>query len=172
MLTGSPRPSACGNALPTRTSIGFPAGPVRSRDHAFNSPPTRLPAAQDSYDLGLPPEAYLKHRCFALYQPRRRKVRSRALPPPHQPSPSRAALRRRVYPPPHQPSPAAGLLRLPLKGGLIEIYWKPCAGLYHSPLEGESVRQGLCPQSNRWGGRNRRDRHIGDPARSLAGGGR
>ena len=42
---------------------------------------------------------------------------------------------------------------------------------YHSPLEGESVRQGLRPQSNRWGGRNRRDRHIGDSARSRAGGG-
>ncbi len=34
----------------------------------------------------------------------------------------------------------------------MEFYWKPCAGLKHSPLEGESVRQGLRPQSNRWGG--------------------
>jgi len=25
------------------------------------------------------------------------------------------------------------------------------------------VRQGLRPQSNRWGGRNRRDSQIGDP---------
>ena len=41
----------------------------------------------------------------------------------------------------------------------------------HSPLEGESVRQGLRPQSNRWGGRNRRDRQIGDPARGRTGGG-
>ena len=67
---------------------------------------------------------------------------------------------------------AARLLRLPLQGGVIEFYWKPCAGLKnHSPLEGESVRQGLRPQSNRWGGLNRRDRRIGDPARSRAGGG-
>ena len=41
--------------------------------------------------------------------------------------------------------------------------------LYHSPLEGESVRQGPRPQSNRWGGRNRLDRQIGDSARSRAG---
>ena len=74
-------------------------------------------------------------------------------------------------PPPHQPSPAARLLRLPLKGGVIEFYWKPCAGLKHSPLEGESVRQGLRPQSNRWGGGNWRDRQIGESARSRAGGG-
>ena len=40
-----------------------------------------------------------------------------------------AGLRRRVCPPPHQPSPAARLLRLPLKGGVMEFYWKPCAGL-------------------------------------------
>ena len=65
----------------------------------------------------------------------------------------------------------ARLLRLPLQGGVIEFYWKPCAGLKHSPLEGESVRQGLRPQSNRWGGRNRRDRQIGDSARRQAGGG-
>ena len=59
---------------------------------------------------------------------------------------------------------SARLLRLPLKGGVIEFYRKPCAGLKHSPLEGESVRQGLRPQSNRWGGRNRRDCRLGDPA--------
>ena len=34
------------------------------------------------------------------------------------------------------------------------------------------MRQGLRPQSNRWGGRNRRGRHLGDPARSRAGGGK
>ena len=45
------------------------------------------------------------------------------------------------------------------------------AGLKHSPLEGESVRQGLRPQSNRWGGRNRRGRQIGGADRSRAGGG-
>ena len=49
---------------------------------------------------------------------------------------------------------------------------KSRAGLEnHSPLEGESVRQGLCPQSNRWGGRNRRDRQMGESARGRAGGG-
>ena len=31
---------------------------------------------------------------------------------------------------------------------------EPGSALKHSPLEGESVRQGLRPQSNRWGGRN------------------
>ena len=68
---------------------------------------------------------------------------------------------------------SARLLRLPLKGGVISwlqsgnvVYKldrkhglhpaqesgnKPHASLsYHSPLE-ESVRQGLRPQSNRWG---------------------
>ena len=66
----------------------------------------------------------------------------------------------------------ARLLRLPLKGGVVAFYWKPCAGLKHSPLEGESVRQGLRPQSNRWGGRNRRGRQKGESARSRTGGGR
>jgi len=49
---------------------------------------------------------------------------------------------------------------------------KPDAGLEnHSPLEGESERQGLRPQSNRWGGRNRRERQIGESARNRAVGG-
>ena len=136
---------------------------------------------------GVPPAcASVAFRSVSLRcgtRPRCRRVRhglgrSRVLAPmpvePYPPTASAFAIWRYFaasrLPPPHQPSPAARLLRLPLKGGVIEFYWKPCAGLNHSPLEGESVRQGLRPQSNRWGGRNRRDRHIGDPARNGAGG--
>ena len=73
------------------------------------------------------------------------------------------------YPPPHQPSPFGSASATPPPGGSDTP--APDAGLCHSPLEGESVRPGLRPQSNRWGGRNRRDRQIGDPARGRAGGG-
>ena len=46
----------------------------------------------------------------------------------------------------------ARLLRLPLQGGVIlEARTRLPVELNHSPLEGESVRQGLRPQSNRWG---------------------
>ena len=65
---------------------------------------------------------------------------------------------------------SARLLRLPLRGGVLEASTRLPVELYHSPLEGESVRQGLRPQSSRWGGRNWREGRNGDPARSRAGG--
>ena len=75
----------------------------------------------------------------------------------HGPEPSRAlsasafacgaALWRRDCPPPHQPSPAARLLRLPLKGGVLEASTRLPVELYHSPLEGESARPTRRPES-------------------------
>ena len=161
---------------------GLPVHKNFNQSHGFPSP------AQGSDRLrrsSAPPQNIVSGGLYGRGLPETPLFRPVSAAPSHGPEPS-------PTPPPHQPSPgwlrahpcgaaspphrislrhSARLLRLPLQGGVIEFYWKPCAGLkYHSPLEGESVRQGLRPQSNRWGGRNRRERHLGDPARSRAGG--
>ena len=67
---------------------------------------------------------------------------------------------------------SARLLRLPLKGGVIEFYWKPCAGLQSLP-PGGGVGETRAPARSRTGGGNGIGElgRIGDPAPSRAGGG-